>query len=155
MLISFCTPDTVNGAFYGTDSTGALSGRPGFYLYDGLDYSAHKNHVVIIRDRSNTAIACGQLRESAKYAWREASQQQVLAIGNAIDSGSNLIQHGYLRTNTNVVETSGTSIVVDGSTSVTADAAPVEASLVTAGVEVIHGVEAAVEAVVDGMQQQN
>lgn len=118
---------TVNGVFYATDLNGALTGRPGFYLFDGFEYKEHKNRVVILRDANQVPIACGELRTNAKHVWREAAQQ-IITTGEKTIDGGNLVQHGYLRNNNNM---EGTTI----------DSSNPAGNLVNIGVEAINAIE--------------
>jgi hypothetical protein len=76
----------VNGAFYQTDPNGTTVDRHGFYLYDGFTHDDHMNHVVILSDKSGNAVACGELRESPHYTWKEAdtTTRQALQQGDSL-----------------------------------------------------------------------
>jgi hypothetical protein len=73
-----------NGAFYQSDGTGTSLDREGFFLYDGFDYDNHKDRVVIVSDGNGDPIACGELKESSHYIWKETDS----AVRNAMQAGT-------------------------------------------------------------------
>ena len=73
-----------NGVFYQSDGNGTSHDRRGFYLYDGFDYDDHKDRLVIVSDANGNSIACGELRESSHYVWKETEG----AIRNAMETGT-------------------------------------------------------------------
>lgn len=78
---------TATGAWYGSDADGNTN-RIGFYLYDAYTYDDHMDHVVIFKDTYGFPVACGELRDSSNYVWKETEA----AITGAIEANGGLVQ---------------------------------------------------------------
>jgi hypothetical protein len=78
-----------NGAFYSVDPLEGSTNRVGFYLYDAFEYNDHTEHVIIFKNKAGDSVACGELRDSANYVWKETAA----AISGAMEAGG-LVQSG-------------------------------------------------------------